>query len=262
VGAVGITELRFPPRYEQPRSTPERGYLAFVLDGALEKSFPRRMLVLPDGAAASIPADGLHTASFGPTGARVLVVRSPRESRKPYSALVSSVNVRRDPGLSALARRLAGKLSAPDEAAPVAAETRARASRRSRAGESGPPAPAPAGVARERRRATPRRSGTLAEPGRARGERERRRDTPRPRLPPPLRSLARHASAQANPSIRTSRKPAISEKGTGAVTPSTSWSTSEPSDRRSDEPSPLNVHAPFCDRAHSGHADQRRERIG
>ncbi len=53
VGAVGITEVRFPPRYEQLRSTPERGYLAFVLDGALEKSFPRRMLVLPAGAAAS-----------------------------------------------------------------------------------------------------------------------------------------------------------------------------------------------------------------
>jgi AraC family transcriptional regulator len=112
----GVFELRFPPRYAQGRFGPERGYLAVVLDGGLEKSFARTTMGLGTGASVTIPAEAEHTASFGEHGARILVVR-PRDRE-----LLRGVRARRDPGLAALARRIAGELAATDAAAPVAAE--------------------------------------------------------------------------------------------------------------------------------------------
>ena len=122
LGGIGVVELRFPPRYEQPSFGPEHGYLALVLDGDLRKSFSFRTLTLAAGAAATIPAEATHTASFGAGGARVLVVKPQPGRDRPYGSLLSGIRVRRDPGLTALARRISGELSASDEAAPVAVE--------------------------------------------------------------------------------------------------------------------------------------------
>jgi AraC family transcriptional regulator len=114
---VGVAELRFPPRYEQPRFGPECGYLAVVLDGGLEKTFARRTVGLGLGASITIPAEAEHAASFGDRGARVLVVRPTRET-----GLLTGVRDRRDAGVAALARRIATELGATDAAAPVAVE--------------------------------------------------------------------------------------------------------------------------------------------
>jgi AraC family transcriptional regulator len=122
LGGIGVVELRFPPRYEQPSFDPEHGYLAVVLDGELQKSFPRRTLTLAAGVAATIPVEATHTATFGAAGARILVVKPPANPERPYESLLSGVRMRRDPGLTALARRISGELSASDEAAPVAVE--------------------------------------------------------------------------------------------------------------------------------------------
>jgi AraC family transcriptional regulator len=122
LGGIGVVELRFPPRYEQPSFGPEHGYLAFVLDGQLRKSFSQETVVLAAGSAATIPPEATHAASFGAAGARVLVVKPPPGAGRPYDSLLGRVQVRLDPGLTALARRLAGELSASDAAAPVAVE--------------------------------------------------------------------------------------------------------------------------------------------
>lgn len=113
----GVVELSFPPRYAQAPFGPARGYLAVVLDGGLEKTFARRTVALGTGASVTIPAEAKHAASFGDRGARVLVVRSTRDCE-----VLRGVRTRRDPGIAALARRLAGELGATDAAAPVAVE--------------------------------------------------------------------------------------------------------------------------------------------
>lgn len=120
LGAIGVAELRFPPRYAQARFDPERGYLAVVLEGDLRKSFPGRTLGLAAGSAATIPADAAHAASFGLGGARILIVRPPREPLEAGPELLRGVEARRDPGLAALARRISTELAARDSAAPVA----------------------------------------------------------------------------------------------------------------------------------------------
>ena len=117
-----VADLRFPPSYAQPRIEPEVGYLAIVLDGELQKTFANRTVALGRGTATTIPAEAAHTATFGEHGARVLVVKpSPAEDAR-YRELLGGVRTRRDPGLAALAGRIAGELAAPDAAAPIAAE--------------------------------------------------------------------------------------------------------------------------------------------
>ena len=118
--AVGVVELRFPPRYAQARFQPERGYLAVVLDGDLRKQFASRTLGLAAGSAATIPADATHTAAFGDGGARVLIVKPPGDLNGAARKLLLGVGARRDPGLAALAHRISTELVARDSAAPVA----------------------------------------------------------------------------------------------------------------------------------------------
>ena len=46
VNGFSVSELRFPPGYRQLSFEPECPYLAVVLEGSLEKIFPRRMVSL------------------------------------------------------------------------------------------------------------------------------------------------------------------------------------------------------------------------
>jgi AraC family transcriptional regulator len=120
-GSVAVVEMRFPPAYVQGRFAPPNGYLAIVLDGALHKEFRNATHALTAGTAATIPAEATHAARFGDRGARVLVLK-PSDAGGPYGELLRRVRVRRDPGLGALARRLAGELRAADSAAPLAVD--------------------------------------------------------------------------------------------------------------------------------------------
>jgi AraC family transcriptional regulator len=121
LGDVRVQELRFPPGYAQAPFDPDRGYFAVVLDGGLEKSFPRRTVGLPSGSVATIPEGAFHSASFGRLGARVLVVHPPREPGA-YGPFLRGVRARAEPGLAALGGRIVAELAAPDAAAPIAAE--------------------------------------------------------------------------------------------------------------------------------------------
>src|SRR5688500_19827514 len=84
VNGFTLTELQFPSGYVQDTFEPEFPYLALVLVGALEKSFLRRTLQLGTSSALTVPAGATHEARFGPSGSRIMLVKtrsSPSGSR-------------------------------------------------------------------------------------------------------------------------------------------------------------------------------------
>lgn len=120
VNGFSLAELRFPPNYVQAAFDPEP-YLAFVLDGGLEKSFCLRTMHLPRGTGVTMPAGATHGARFSSSGARVVVVKPKDPSERVAGCLDRLVELRGG-GLNWLAWRLADELRARDAAAPLAAE--------------------------------------------------------------------------------------------------------------------------------------------
>jgi AraC family transcriptional regulator len=116
VNGLTISELGFPARYVQQPYEPEASYVAIVLEGAMEKAFGLRTLMFGPGSALTMVAGTRHGARFGPTGARILIVK-PRSER-----MLARVTELRGRGFGWLARRLAAELRASDQAAPLAAE--------------------------------------------------------------------------------------------------------------------------------------------
>jgi AraC family transcriptional regulator len=121
VNGFTLSELRFPPGYVQPAFDPELPYLAFVLDGSLEKSFRRRTMRLGRASGVTMPAGAWHGARFGADGARIAIVR-PRDASGAVAHCLDRVVELRGRSLSWLAWRMAGELRASDTAAPLAAE--------------------------------------------------------------------------------------------------------------------------------------------
>ena len=56
VNGFTLSELRFPPGYVQVAFDPESPYLAFVLEGSLEKSFRTRTMRLDRASGVTMPA--------------------------------------------------------------------------------------------------------------------------------------------------------------------------------------------------------------
>jgi len=121
VNGFTLSELRFPPGYVQVAFDPELPYLAFVLDGSLEKSFRRRTMRLARASAVTMPAGAWHSARFGAEGARIAIVQ-PRDASGPVAHCLDRLVELRGRSLSWLAWRLAGEIRASDNAAPLAAE--------------------------------------------------------------------------------------------------------------------------------------------
>ena len=76
VNGFTLSELQFPSAYVHGAFEPEFPYLALVLDGALEKSFPGRTMQLGKSSAFTMPAGATHEARFGPSGARIVTVKT------------------------------------------------------------------------------------------------------------------------------------------------------------------------------------------
>jgi len=121
VNGFTLSELRFPPGYVQAAFDPELPYLAFVLDGSLEKSFRRRTMWLGPASGVTMPVGAWHGACFGAEGARIAIIR-PRDSSGAIAHCLDRVVMLRGRSLSWLAWRLVGELRASDTAAPLAAE--------------------------------------------------------------------------------------------------------------------------------------------
>jgi AraC family transcriptional regulator len=121
VNGFVLSELRFPPDYQQAAYEPERPYLALVLDGSMVKSFRAKTLEFGQGSALTMPAGLWHGARFGPAGATIVIVRLSNDSTLVTDAF-RRLHELRGRGLNWLAWRLAAELRAPDAAAPMAAE--------------------------------------------------------------------------------------------------------------------------------------------
>ncbi len=120
VDGLTVSELGFPPNYVQAPFEPELPYLALVLDGSLEKTFPLRTLHFASASALTMPAGARHGARFGSSGARILIVK-PRDASSPVADCLRRFVPLHGRGFSWLACRLAGELRASDAAAPLAA---------------------------------------------------------------------------------------------------------------------------------------------
>ena len=121
VNGFTLAELQFPSGYVQPEFEPDLPYLALVLDGTLEKRFGARRLELAPASGVTMPAGAAHSARFGATGARIVIVKV----RRPAGAVpahLERLSTVRAPGLEWIGRRLAAELRTPDAAAPLAAE--------------------------------------------------------------------------------------------------------------------------------------------
>ena len=82
VGELEVIRLRFPPSDRHGVVDPSCGYVAFVLEGAVCKTFPRSSTTLSSGSIVSIPAGAAHSSAFGERGCTVLVIRgAPGEDR-------------------------------------------------------------------------------------------------------------------------------------------------------------------------------------
>jgi AraC family transcriptional regulator len=119
VNGFTLTELRFPPNYVQQPFEPALPYLAFVLDGGLQKTFRRRTMYLADSSGLTMPAGAWHGARFGSRGARIAIVKVNGESSP---GCLDGLTELRGRNLTWLAWRLVAELHASDAAAPLAAE--------------------------------------------------------------------------------------------------------------------------------------------
>jgi AraC family transcriptional regulator len=117
VNGFSLAELRFPANYVQQPFEPDLPYLAVILEGSLHKTFRRRSMQLSRGSAVSMPAGAWHGARFGPSGARIAIVKVNGESSS-----LADLRELRGQSLTWLAWRLAGELYASDSGAPLAAE--------------------------------------------------------------------------------------------------------------------------------------------
>jgi hypothetical protein len=152
VNGTTLAELRFPPAYVQDDFEPERPYLAFVLDGRLQKSFRCRTIDLAASAAVTMPAGAAHGARFGSDGARIVIVKP----SKHVAGCLDRLAELRGRGLDWLAWRLAAELRAADASAPLAGGTGSRAARRNEPRDKGRAEFGPgSGMAAQRRGAAP-----------------------------------------------------------------------------------------------------------
>jgi AraC family transcriptional regulator len=122
VGGLRVSELRFPPSYDQAPVTPDGPYVAVVLDGGLVKSFPTRTVELGAGSVVTMPGGERHAARFRSDGARILVVAPAVRRSAACGDVLGSLRHVRDAGLAGIARRLATEVWARDDAAPLAVE--------------------------------------------------------------------------------------------------------------------------------------------
>jgi AraC family transcriptional regulator len=121
VNGLTVTELAFPAGYVQPPFEPEIPYLAVVLEGSVEKTFPLRTISFAQSSALTMPSGARHGARFGTQGARIVIVR-PRDPSSPVPSCLARLTELRGRGFGWLAWRLAAELRASDTGAPLAAE--------------------------------------------------------------------------------------------------------------------------------------------
>lgn len=123
VGGFAVQRLDFPSGHRIPWYEPDDCYLVVVLDGALCKRFSTATWTLSRDSFATLPAGSAHATDFGAGRTRVLTIRPRTEDSRPlFARLVRRRREIRATAASALGRRLAIELQAPDASWGLAAE--------------------------------------------------------------------------------------------------------------------------------------------
>src|SRR3984893_6214049 len=120
-----VSWLRFPPLVKLPLHTHERATVAVILNGSFDGLMRHASHPCPASTVLTEPPGELHGNVFERAGADVLTVQPDPgrlELLEPFAGVLGEVNHMRDLGVTALARRVADELRAPDDGTPFAVE--------------------------------------------------------------------------------------------------------------------------------------------
>jgi AraC family transcriptional regulator len=124
-GGLQISSVVFPPRLRLRPHSHERACISVVLDGWLDRSFGERRFHSSVATVQTIPADSLHEDVFAPGPTRTLIVEAEPEVLETlgaYGIRFDEIRYLHDPGIGALALRIARELEAPDGASQLVVE--------------------------------------------------------------------------------------------------------------------------------------------
>ncbi len=122
-GAFGLQRLRFAGGHRIPWFEPEWGYVAIVLDGAMQKTFSSATWSLPRDSFATLPSGAGHSTTFGVKPTHVMTVYPTTEESAPlFARFLRQRRLIVAPASATLGRRLALELEARDASWGLAAE--------------------------------------------------------------------------------------------------------------------------------------------
>ncbi len=124
-GGFLVTRVSFPPLLRLPLHTHERATVAVILSGSFDGLMRQASRPCPAATVLTEPPGELHGNQFERAGAEVLTVQpdpARLELLAPFAGVLGEVNHMRDLVVTAVARRAAGELGAPDEVTPFAVE--------------------------------------------------------------------------------------------------------------------------------------------
>jgi AraC family transcriptional regulator len=122
-GSFALQKLRFPAGHKITWFEPEWGYLAVVLDGAMQKRFSNATWSLTRDCLASLPSGAGHGTDFGVKATHVLTIYpSTDESGALFTRFLRERRRMTAPAVAALGRRVAHEIEAPDASSALAAE--------------------------------------------------------------------------------------------------------------------------------------------
>ena len=125
LGDFRVTDALFPASLTLPSHYHERACFAVVLEGSVEKVFPRATYVSPAATVVTMPPEERHVDHFEAAGAHMLVVEPGAgnhldEMLHPCAAVLECVNRFQNGAVTAMARRISQELHNPDDLSPLA----------------------------------------------------------------------------------------------------------------------------------------------
>jgi len=122
-GSFALQKLRFPPGHRIRWFEPEWGYLALVLDGAMQKRFSTKAWSLRRDSLATLPRGAGHATEFGAKPTHVLTIYPcTPEAGSLFDRFLRERRQGSAPAAAALGRRIACELTAPDASSELAVE--------------------------------------------------------------------------------------------------------------------------------------------
>jgi AraC family transcriptional regulator len=125
VDGFRVSQVRFPPLLKLPLHTHERATVAVILNGSFDGLMRSTSHLCPAASVLTEPLGEPHGNLFERAGADVLTIQpdpARLELLEPFAGVLGEVNHMRDLVVTALARRVADELRAPDDVTPFAVE--------------------------------------------------------------------------------------------------------------------------------------------